>query len=97
MGTWNANKWGFMTDISSVLQEREKTYGSFKDHAQIAQGLKDIVHKADSWLIMEHHHKEALDMICHKIARIANGDPDYADSWIDIIGYATIALDIIRE
>jgi hypothetical protein len=31
-----------------------------------------------------------LDMICHKIGRIINGDPDYADSWHDIAGYAQL-------
>jgi hypothetical protein len=36
---------------------------------------------------------EALDMICHKIGRIVNGDPDYADSWIDIAGYAKLVAD----
>jgi hypothetical protein len=37
--------------------------------------------------------QEALDMIFHKIGRIVNGDPDYADSWIDIAGYATLVAD----
>ena len=32
-------------------------------------------------------------MICHKIGRIVNGDPDYADSWIDIAGYAKLVAD----
>ena len=36
---------------------------------------------------------EALDMIAHKIARIINGDPDYADSWHDIAGYAKLVAD----
>lgn len=29
-------------------------------------------------------------MIQHKIGRILNGDPAYADSWHDIAGYATL-------
>lgn len=37
--------------------------------------------------------QEALDMICHKIGRILNGDPDYADSWHDIAGYAQLVAD----
>jgi hypothetical protein len=36
---------------------------------------------------------EALDMIFHKIGRILNGDPNYADSWIDIAGYAKLVAD----
>ena len=29
-------------------------------------------------------------MILHKIGRIINGDADYADSWHDIAGYASL-------
>jgi hypothetical protein len=36
---------------------------------------------------------EAMDMIFHKIGRILNGDPNYADSWIDIAGYAKLVAD----
>lgn len=32
-------------------------------------------------------------MIFHKIARILNGDPNYADSWVDIAGYAKLVAD----
>ena len=32
-------------------------------------------------------------MICHKIGRILNGDPDYGDSWRDIAGYALLVAD----
>jgi hypothetical protein len=34
--------------------------------------------------------RESLDMIQHKIGRILCGDPDYADSWHDIAGYAML-------
>lgn len=37
--------------------------------------------------------QEALDMIFHKVGRIVNGDPDYADSWHDIAGYAKLIDD----
>jgi hypothetical protein len=32
-------------------------------------------------------------MIAHKIGRIVNGDPRYADSWVDIAGYAKLVAD----
>jgi hypothetical protein len=35
-------------------------------------------------------------MICHKMARIVNGDADYDDSWIDIAGYATLVAERLR-
>ena len=37
------------------------------------------------------------DMIRAKIARITSGDANFEDHWIDIIGYAEIALAIIRK
>jgi hypothetical protein len=40
---------------------------------------------------------EALDMICHKIGRILNGDPNYADSWVDIAGYAKLVADRLEK
>ena len=40
--------------------------------------------------------REALEMIAHKIARIVNGDPNYADSWVDIAGYATLVADRLQ-
>ncbi len=36
-------------------------------------------------------------MIFHKIARIINGDPNYADSWVDIAGYATLVANRLEN
>jgi hypothetical protein len=35
---------------------------------------------------------EAIENILAKIARIINGKQGYRDNWVDIIGYATLAL-----
>lgn len=78
-----------MTDVKAMLTEREERYGSFEGHANIAQALKRVMHTAQSKK-MQSDQCEALDMIQHKIARILNGDPNYADNWIDIAGYATL-------
>lgn len=84
------------TELTTILAERGSRYGKFKDHAKIAQELKralfrhmDQVSKVDPAA----DQIEALEMICHKIARIVNGDPDYADSWQDIAGYAQLVAD----
>ncbi len=34
--------------------------------------------------------QEALELICHKIARIINGDENYDDNWVDVAGYASL-------
>ena len=36
-------------------------------------------------------------MVAHKIGRILNGDPTYEDSAVDIVGYATLMLEGMRE
>jgi hypothetical protein len=49
----------------------------------------------DTWPLEQRigYQREALEMIAHKIARIINGDPNYADSWVDIAGYAKLVAD----
>jgi Domain of unknown function (DUF6378) len=82
-------------DIAAVLGERGKRYGKFTGHAAVAQELKAVIRRH----LFMHEKKlhddqqESLDMICHKIARIVNGDPDYGDSWVDIAGYAKLVAD----
>jgi len=76
--------------LKEILQERGSRYGDFLTHAEISQGLKAVYEYNTK---LKPLHKEALDMIMHKIARILNGDPNYADSWIDIAGYAQLVVD----
>jgi hypothetical protein len=76
--------------IENTLNERGTRYGEFKDHAKIAQTLKQYMHNTQNWFELNYDQKEALDMIMHKVARILNGDPNYIDSWHDIAGYATL-------
>ena len=84
--------------ITEILDERGKRYGKFKSHAEISQRLKYTVADALSNRkgVLADDQREALDMICHKIARIVNGDPDYADSWIDIAGYAQLVANRLQ-
>ena len=80
-------------DVDAVLAERGARYGKFKDHARISQEMKRVMQKTDGWNNLGATGREALEMIAHKIARILNGDPTYADSWVDIAGYAKLVAD----
>ena len=84
-----------MSDIEQTLAERGKRYGDFSTHAAISQALKDAMVAGTRWNYLRPIHKEALEMIQHKIARILNGDPSYADNWHDIAGYAKLVEDRI--
>ena len=84
--------------VDDVLAERGKRYGTFKGHAEIAQHLKNI---SSAYLIdrdkqLSSMQQEAFDMIFHKMARIINGDNNYADSWVDIAGYAKLVADSLQ-
>ena len=83
------------TATEAILAERGKRYGSFAQHARISQALKDLVRSfmGAKWDRMHSDQQEAFEMICHKMARIINGDPDYHDSWADIAGYAKLVAD----
>ena len=82
-----------MSDIHTTLQERGNRYGAFSGHALITQNLKDSMRDTRNWSTLDDSKKEALEMIAHKIGRILNGDPNYADSWVDIAGYAQLIVD----
>ena len=86
-----------MTDIASTLQERGNRYGVFAEHANITQRLKMVMYDTPKFSELESDQIEALDMIAHKIGRILNGDPNYADSWVDIAGYAKLVADRLEK
>lgn len=84
--------------VDHILDQRHQTYGRFIDLAEVAIELRSVIRKhmdmrGKTW---EPDQEEALNMICSKIARIVNGDPNHLDSWRDIAGYATLAADRIE-
>lgn len=80
--------------IEKTIEERGSRYGDFADNAATSQSLKDIIYNGACAHRLKPHHAEALDNICQKLARIVNGDPTYDDNWRDIIGYATLVMEI---
>jgi hypothetical protein len=88
-----------MNDIQATLDERGTRYGDFMGHAEITCELKGTIaqYAITRGKKLEVDQQEALDMICHKIGRILNGDPDYADSWHDIAGYAQLVANRLNS
>lgn len=83
------------TNVHEMLEGRATRYGTFTGHAALTQHLKGVIRQAliERGKVLADDQMEALDMICHKIGRIVNGDPDYFDSWIDVAGYAQLVAD----
>jgi hypothetical protein len=93
-------------DIKDVLQERGDKYGSFHTHANLSQTLSTLIKQHYAQTHVDKEGKviplpefmlEAINMICHKLARIANGNPFYDDSWVDIGGYSQLVVDILQQ
>jgi hypothetical protein len=85
--------------IDKTLQERGARYGKFVEHSLAAQNLKEVMRAycVGTWDKLADDQKEALEMIAHKIARILSGDPNYADNWHDIVGYAKLVDDRLSK
>ena len=84
-----------MDTLKKILDDRGEKYGAFDGHAQISQHLKRVMWGVEGWGRLSDQQREALEMITHKIGRVLNGDPDYADSWTDIAGYAQLIVRIL--
>ena len=84
-----------MSEITGVLQQRGERYGSYRCVAWTSQSLKDTIRNSFNVKnnSLEWYQLESLDLICNKLARILNGDPNYRDSWLDIAGYAQLVVD----
>lgn len=87
----------YLTKVETTLQERGSRYGSFREHAEIAQDLQDVMRIPEGWTRLAPDQKQALTVIADKIARILNGDPNYSDNWHDIQGYAKLVEDRLNE
>lgn len=94
-----------MTDVQSTLEERNNTHGHYPFVAQTIQDLKELARHAEDRakaqnpdkITMDTAQREALEMILHKIGRILNGDPNTADHWHDISGYATLVSNLLTK
>ena len=92
-----------MSKIQSTLEERGKRYGKFTGHAAVSQGIQAVIkdgfklNENTKFEDLDEDMQEALFMIAHKLGRIVNGDPWYADSWVDISGYAKLVSDRLED
>jgi hypothetical protein len=83
--------------VEQVLEERGKDYGDYVGKALFIQGVKYLMRKGPSWNAMDADMRESMEMIAHKMGRVVYGDPNYADSWIDIAGYAKLVADRLED
>ena len=85
--------------IDKILDERGKRYGKFVDVARATSAIQEAMFEQmelEKLNTLAPDQSVALDMICHKLARIAVGDANYVDNWIDIAGYAQLVADRLQ-
>src|SRR5215204_7671381 len=75
-----------------IIASNVETHGDFSTTAQIAQALKRIARACAGWEKLRDEQKESLDLQHTKQARILSGDPEHANHWDDIAGYALLGL-----
>jgi hypothetical protein len=79
-----------MADHDPLLEERQKTHGSFAENAKVYVKFKAIFfHHLHG--VVKDEHTNALDMIALKLSRILSGQANFKDHWDDIAGYAKLA------
>lgn len=79
------------TERDPLLQEREKTHGSFRQNAEIMQRLLSIL-KDYNLQSFDAAQRTAIELICLKLARTMS-NPKYKDNWDDIAGYAKLGAE----
>lgn len=80
----------------NLLNEREKTHGDYSELAFVSQYLK-LALSYGPIDELPAVHRESLEMICVKMARIVCGDHNEADHWTDLIGYSQLVLNHIKK
>lgn len=83
--------------IEKTLATRHNTHGNFADGAKISQALCSVLRTGINWQVMDAPQHESLEMIAHKMARIVSGNPDFADHWHDIGGYAKLSEELCTD
>jgi hypothetical protein len=84
-------------DLEETLKQRGETHGDFVIQFETAQCLKNICRAGAEYGDMPRPMKEVIDMVCHKLSRIVDGDPMFADHWHDIAGYCQLIDKGLKE
>lgn len=78
--------------VDEVLEQRGNEYGDFRTMAQMAQHIKSVIlgQASQNGTPFSPEQTEAMEMIILKQCRLACGNPNNLDSWLDIAGYAQL-------
>ena len=83
-------------NVETILAQRGRDYGDYPQKAGFIQNMKPLRRMSPNWFDLDPDMRESMEMIAHKMGRIAYGDPSHLDSWIDIAGYAKLVSDRLQ-
>lgn len=81
-------------DRDPLLQERQKTHGSFEKNADAWMDIREAMRK-HATANDNNRQQLALEMISLKLARLLQ-NPDFKDHWDDIAGYAKLGAEACK-
>lgn len=76
------------TSPATLTAERKTQHGDWTAQSSLADNLVFQLTNSKNWESMGPEKRMALFNIAQKMSRICAGDPDVADHWDDISGYA---------
>jgi hypothetical protein len=80
-------------EITEVLKERGSVHGAISKNAEIT----DKIMECFEGVALSRTQRHCLYMVATKMSRIASGDPNHKDHWVDMAGYSTLAANSIKE
>src|SRR5574343_136903 len=86
-------RYGDFSDHAELAQKLQDNMRNFKVEEPFPVVRTGICQYYQPWDRLSPDKKQALTVIADKIARILSGDPNYADNWHDIQGYAKLVED----
>ena len=79
-------------EIPDLIMTRESTHGSFELAAVWRQHYQALINNAPSYERLSAAQRYSIDMVGVKLGRILHGNPHEPDHWLDIAGYAQLAV-----
>ena len=77
-------------ELAQILGQRNASHGDWTSNAGKAAGIKEHLTSIEDPVL-----REAADAIACKLSRIASGGEYHRDTWMDVCGYALLAVGYI--
>ena len=81
--------------LRNLLEDRGQDYGDYGVMCAVIQRIKIAMQSSPNWKDLADTQREALELSATKIGRILSGNRNKVDSWQDVIGYFTKAIEYI--